>query len=160
MPEESRASVSGQSTEGSLVAGIPVADAFVGVLVGCSLGRSLAGSVGISFVEPSVAGSLKGPFVGRVLSSASFGFLASLLVSVYEPCIFSVISFRWSQSTRSAELFKFDTNRKGRSFSLVYLDMIVLNYYNLSMRSLFHRNACVNSPQSSTSLGSQVVGFV
>ena len=33
------------------------------------------------------------------------------------------------------KMFKFDTNRKGRSFSLAYLDIIVLSYYNISMYS-------------------------
>ena len=30
-------------------------------------------------------------------------------------------------------MFKFNTNRNGRIFPLAYLDMIVLNYYNLSV---------------------------
>jgi hypothetical protein len=69
---------------GPLVAGVPVADAFVDVSLGLSAGRtvgssqgcSLGGSVRVSFVEPSVASS-----VSRVLvkhsSSASFGLFAN-----------------------------------------------------------------------------------
>ena len=98
VPEESRTSaVSAQSTDdlltaGSLVAGLLVVDAFVGVSVGWSLGCSPGASVGVSHVVPLVAGSLEVLFVGRAisigLSTSDFVFFTSLLVLSLPPCIF------------------------------------------------------------------------
>lgn len=60
---------------------IPVADAVVGDSPGAS-----GASLGVSLVEPSVAGSLEGPFVGRMSvkpsSAASLGLFTTLPVLV------------------------------------------------------------------------------
>src|SRR5450432_3610715 len=59
----------------------------LGLALGASLGVSLGVWFGVLLVEASVAGSLEGPFGGRVsverLSGASFRLFAGL------PCIFS-----------------------------------------------------------------------
>ena len=73
---------------GSLLVHIPVADA----VVEDSLAASGA-SFGILFVGPSVAGSLEGPFIGRILVklplAASLDLFTSLPVLVFGTCIFS-----------------------------------------------------------------------
>jgi hypothetical protein len=111
---------------GSLAAGLLVADGFVGV------------SLGVSLEDLLVAGSLKAPFVSRALVTRLYincelRFFYQSASSVACALHLLVGSFCWSNSTRPAEVFKFNTNKKRRSFILTYSNMIVSDHYNLSM---------------------------
>jgi hypothetical protein len=102
-------------------------------------GRWFVGvSLGVSLEDLLVAGSLKAPFVSRALVTRLYincelRFFYQSASSVACALHLLVGSFCWSNSTRPAEVFKFNTNKKRRSFILTYSNMIVSDHYNLSM---------------------------